>query len=243
MTGINVDGRGATVDGRGVQAGEVGGDLRDSAVHRWKADEGSGSTAADSIGSVTMNVGSNWITNNYQGGAAFDFAGTSGQNDVADADHPTLDQYLENAHALCFTLDNYNQSDYQQILHHQPDGTNGFEYSVSFSNSSSGNLDMGARRASGYGDDQIGIDISGQSGKLRVLFGVDTSGTMYLAINGGSIQRPGGNTNYEGGSPVFKWGEGSDPANYDGVVDDIILYDEEPSDDLSADDYSLQPWS
>jgi len=52
--------------------------IPDSVTNRFKLDEGSGTTVADSIGSLsaTLTAG-NWVSaSKYTGGAAFDFAGT-----------------------------------------------------------------------------------------------------------------------------------------------------------------------
>jgi len=243
MTGINVDGRAPTIAGRGVQSGPVS-SLPDGAVHQWKLDEGSGQPV-DNIGGLTFQLTSapTWVSDSkFVGGYVLDFSGGDYYMELDSTDGGTIGNTIDNTpFAVAVTLDQYDSTNYRHIMHHQPDG----EYSWSFSNSSSGNIDFGARYF-GYGSGQFGEDFTGYPTPTRVLHGVDNSGNQFYSFNGGNLKNSGGNVNYTSGTKYFMWGwKGGNGGigSYEGILDNIIVYDREPSNSLAQEDYDLQPWS
>lgn len=59
-------------------------DMFDDLIHRWKIDEGSGSTVSDSEGSADGSlIGASWVSNSdYVGGYAVEFDGTDDRIDI-----------------------------------------------------------------------------------------------------------------------------------------------------------------
>jgi hypothetical protein len=90
MIPTSIDGTditGATIDGTDVQEITVDGDvvfsaqppISNSVIHHWKFDEGTGTTAVDSIGSAdgTINGNISYTSGTYIGGFALDSNGQS----------------------------------------------------------------------------------------------------------------------------------------------------------------------
>lgn len=242
-TGLAPKGFAEVRKGDGTVLWSAGGSaIPDSAVHRWLLDE-SGSTADDSIGSAALtHSGPTRVTDTWQGGAARDYDGVDDQTTGNEADisvNLAGDGGTEWSIGLTIEPENVGASPEEHIWH-WVDGD--AENAVSIGNDFIGSLDFGCRDSNGSNADQTSADISGESGKIRGLYGWDgSSATLYV----NNIDESGsGNVNFNSGGNGVALGTITQASqHYAGVIDDVIIYDTAPTATLAQEDYNLQPWS
>lgn len=223
--------------------------IPDSAVHRWKYSEGSGSTVADSIGTSDGTVsGATWVSGTYQAGYALDGDGT---DDVVVTD--TLGTYgsdmssgfafaataeLDADGYLCGVGDDSNLSELNVHTtdNQDPDNASGeIKYTYydganiqTIRTDTSTNYVDGARRR------YLVTSPDGTPQNARIY--VDgTEVATVVSRNDGSISMVDFSANFVHFNGVGVY--------LNAVQDDIILYDSELSGSEVQDDYNAQPWS
>jgi len=206
----------------------TGPDIPDSAVLRYKLDEGSGSTASDSVGSNDLgSISASWITNNWQGGAALEFS-----TDFAESASKVSEINNSNSFAIGLTID--------------PDSVTTGVICEQLDSDSTG-FTIGLVSGEVAARDYNGAGASGSistGSKQRVLAGYDgSSPIIYINTSEGTNSNISSNGS-TGGNLAFgqqTQNDGSRP--YHGSLDDVIVYDEAPSSPLATADYDVQPWT
>lgn len=225
--------------------------IPDSAIHQYKLDEGSGSTAADSIGDNDLAIsGASWYSNGFTGGYALDFDGT---------DDEAVGDYIpecggESAFSIAFTLDLDKCGDRDaddtktEILQNMKNSDRDDSIGISFGNDDStvGDIEVDLRDGDSNRVDGRLYDVSDESGLIRVVYTWDGSGTGNMYVDtvedstGGAS--PAGNiTGVSGGSMTFASTDGGEYG--DVALDNVIFYDSELTSSEVQDDYDAQPWT
>ena len=211
--------------------------IPDSAVNRFALDEGSGTTAEDSIGSLNLTLDQpSWVSNNWQGSFALDFDPSN--NDYADAGQQvsTIDENENFSIAATIDLDSASgdPGDRGMIAEQLDADSNGFSFGVADTDGEIAVRDWADNNVSGSIDIQT---------KTRVVSTYNSSDGLNLYIN----------TNAQTGSEQVV--NGTAESNFivgarsdlngsflDGRLDDIIIYDTELDTNEIDQDYNAQPW-
>ena len=220
--------------------------IPDSASHRWTLEEDS-STFVDSIGSSdATNQGTTRTTNTWQGGAA-----RQGNGSDQYIEHTQLGDFgsnLDGPWGIAYTVETTSNSRGRNgVLN---DGSN-TAIRLAINGPSEGDIEIWLRDDNG--------DINAVSASLGVNDGekhrvfhrvTGTSANDYEIWENNSEQSVNVDTN-EGASnfsnfeydfTTFGWNSrGTIDDNYEGVLDDIIIYSDPSTDDIQT-DYNLQTW-
>jgi len=222
--------------------------IPDSALYRWKFDEGSGNTAADSINNQDATInGATWVSNNYQGGFALEGDGTNDDVDTGtwfDAFDEingagiavTIEQSsISNAEGVWGLRDGGTPEIYRLIM--DSDGT------LEFRHRSDNTSSQIIKSDNGYADGnkhRVFIQRSGPESSDIELY-VDGSSAPFTIS---SDQGPLDLTNNFSSTP-FKFFDylNSGFNHFSGILDDAIVYDSLLSAGEVTDDFDAQPWS
>jgi len=249
---ISIDGpdiTGATIDGTDVQEITVDGQtvftaeppIPSSAIHRYKLDEGSGTTATDSIGSRdgTINNAS-YVSGNFQGGFALDFDGAT----TSVVFGPPV---LSGSGAIGITVVFDDTQSTQYIVSGGQQSNNPISYQLIIRDSQD-HLEILTFDGSNNVFSSVSMSQFNTTDKFRILFQsdgnefeiysngvlvstVDSSGNGFLNLNTTAAL----GAQVKGGSFLTN--------RFDGKLDDMIIY----STDLTASeiqqDFDAQPWS
>jgi len=232
-----------TVDGEtftgGTQTFTTQSAIPDSAVHQWKFDEGSGSTATDSVGSndVTVN-GAVWASvSDLVGGYGLDFDGTDD-----DVTYATIDSIIgtEQQFSVTITANLDDLSADQTILGHTQgsDASNRVEIGTSESGS--------VFTCSTFDGSNILSTSTTSADSIRQRIGVRHDGntdTIDIFINGTEVSDGTVRTSLAGTSGFRVGANAAGVNNAAGVLDNLIIYNHLLSDTEFTDDYNNQPWS
>lgn len=223
--------------------------IPDSAIHRWKFNEGSGSTATDSIGSAdaTLSTTSMWINGDWNGGYA---VGGDGSDDSVDL--TTLGSFGSNlgtGFAIAFTIQHSSISQSEYIGTYN--GSNQL-LRITGSRFNSGGLTMELRDDSGN-NNQVHTSsgsIFDDNKKHRVV--VQTSepskSSKYEVYNNTnslslSINKNQGADNFSNfDTPLSTHYLPNFGQYFNGIIDDIIIYDSALSSKDIQSDYNAQSW-
>ena len=220
------------VDGQRISA------IPDSAIHQWRFDEGSGTTANDDIGDLDGSIsGSTFVSdNNGVGEFVLDFDGTDDHVDYEEV--PSEIQGSNTEFSIAITAE-----DLDSIT---VDGSN---RPIIWSWDSRSTLAFEGGDLVWYVDDQTGVGISQNdipSGRVRVCATHD-NGSHNLYINGSddNLFSSGVAPDTTGGN--MRIGALQDRVDsefhYEGILDNPIIYDKELTQQEVDDDLARQPWS
>jgi len=264
MPPTSIDGTditGATIDGTDVQEITVDGQtvfqavtIPNSAINQYKLDEGSGTTVADSIASndLTTSGSPTWYSDSdLVGGQGLDFDGS---------DDEAVGNYIpgiggDSAFSIAFTLDLTRTNDRNvdntktEILQNMKNSNREDSIGISFGNDNTivGDVEVDVRDSSAAKVDARGIDVSGQSGLIRVCYTWDgaNSGSMYVDTTENSTDfglGAGGNiTGVSGGSMTLGSTDGGEFGDI--ALDNVIFYDEELTQSEVQQDFDAQPFA
>jgi hypothetical protein len=228
-------------------------DIPDRAIHRWKINEGSGTTLSDSIGSANGTVnGSTWVSNNWTGGYALDGNGTDNYIDVG-----TLGNFgsnMDSDFAIALTLKTTNGNGRFCGIDDDPNGAFTAFYLTIGDYVSEGQVNFLVRD-----EDQNEISITtddrfDDGSQYRFIFNKTSNNESGLEIWANASEESTSDFRTESFSnpanfnnPVYfqaysKAGEG-DLSNVDCIIDDIIIFDDALAPTQIQDDYDRQPWS
>jgi len=259
--GIRQTNSGVVITNNGVAQTVVssGPTLPSSAIFRWKLDEGTGTTAADSIGSQDGTInGAGWVADSagqaYQGGNALSADGT---NDYVDTG--TWNNFGSNIGsdwAIAFTVSYSSNSGERLISTVNTSGMN-FEVIAGGWDAPSGGLAL-ALNDSNSDPSVLSTDNAYDQSVNRVLFNVgdgDDLSTWEAYVNNSAVSTTVSAT--EGSKwQDFQYNVNFFCRNYDGtyggtaqdsfiqaILDDIIVYNSSLSSQEISDDYNIQPWA
>jgi hypothetical protein len=248
MPPTSIDGTditGATIDGTDVQEITVDGDtvftaapdLPNSAIHQWRFDEGSGSTAADSIGTNDGTIsGATWTSvSDLVGGFGLSFDQTDDEVDFSTVS--AVNSGLGHAVAITINLDNQNT----QVIWAQTTGGGSDRVMILVD---SNNLQAGYFDGSSFNarEQTGGVTTS----RARILLNIDgPNDTVQIwqdAIqvddnDPGALAPTRGTNGHKVGVNTL----GEEPMG--GVSDNLIIYDSFLTPSEIQTDYDAQPWS
>jgi len=248
MPPTSIDGTditGATIDGTDVQEITVDGQtvftavppLPGSAVHQWKFDEGSGTTATDSIGSNDGTINGATFTSdaNLVGGFGLDFDG----NDTVD--YSTIGSVLaiNQDFSVAMTVNLDNLSTEQHFLSHVTSSNDRVE--IGTSRNVSGTFAFSTFDGTVRG---VRSTTAAQAARQRIGVSHDaSSNTHKIFINGVDETDVSDRTNLSGDTGFKIGGQSNDTDHMTGILDNVIVFDEVLSNQQFLDDFNRQPWS
>jgi len=206
--------------------------IRDSAIHHWPMDEGSGTTLTDVVGSEDGSInGPTWISGTWYDGFALD---ADGIDDFVDFSNSILPS--DNFTVLA-TIDIQGPLENNRVLY---DGVQ--THSLRTNDiSSSGNPDSGFYFD--YNAEQSGAYLNPiPSGRFRAAFGAD-NGAAFMFINGSDtdVNISTESTGYPTSDVrFFDRGDGSES---DSILDNIIVANDVLTQSEIEADFNAQPWS
>lgn len=239
-------GRSFSVTGRAITP--VPSSIPDSAIHRYKIDEGTGTTVADSIGTEDgTKSGATWTSGTWVGDYALDGDGTDDYIDLT-----TLGSFGSNMttnHAIAFTLQN-----------------NGNLGKVVFGNNTNDTqLNITVRSGPEFfweyvddGGDALRIDSTAPTfdgNPHRYVFNKTANNAAGMEIHEDASQlsdTDGADQAFDNPSdfdaqPISLLRElnsgGFDTEYLNATIDDVIFYDSDLTSQQIQDDYDRQPWS
>jgi hypothetical protein len=228
----------ASDDDPASQTVTVGAGIPASAVHRHKYDEGSGSVAGDSVGSVDLDLtGVGWVSDpNYQGGAVSDY---DGSDDEGQSQSNLTD--VGDTGTLCFTVnfDALTSSGEQMIA--QIAGSSGRVYWRQDGNNSS--------------PDRYRVGLPGAAPTHGFNFSTGTKYRVQIVWDNGNYDVYINNPSNADASGTYPNTVDTDGRLYNGYrgtandnhadcqIDDVIVYDGALSASERQTDYDEQPWT
>jgi hypothetical protein len=244
----------SSADDSASQTVTVGSAVPSSAIHRWKLDDVATGTATDSIGSADGTVnGVASVSGTYQGGSAGD---GDGSNDYIDVG--TLGSFGSNRDtdfAIAVTVDELQSTSGSTILGVNDVNDEIVGMSTGFNNSggvqvsvrdSNSNLIRTRTSSGGHIDDNAKHRIvynktANNASGLNIY--VDKTSLSTTAVSDDSGFSPGDFVDALYLFANHSGGTNSADFNFDGVADDVIIYNDSLSSSERADDYNIQPWS
>lgn len=239
-------------DGSGEQlVWQSGPTVADSAIHHWRMDEGTGDTVADNIGTAdgTRN-GPTWTSGTWVGDYALDGDGTDDY--VETTSWGTFGSQMDSNWAVSFSINTPTTTDGMLPLGVvNSDFTNTF-FLVTLNGPADGSVQFNINDDS---DNQLrvyGTGISANTNHRIVLNKTGNTGSaIEIYIDGTSVsttiaddQNPTNFSDFVRPVTLFARNNGgSINANYEGVLDDVLIYDSDLTDQEIQDDYDRQPWT
>jgi len=238
----------ASADDTASQTVTVGSAIPSSVVHHWKFDEGSGSTAGDSIGSADGAInGPTWVSGNYLGGYALDGDGTDDYVTVG-----TLGSYgseMTNGFTWAFTVETSGTGKMiGTTINKQPTFT-GFTNDWDPDNNS-GRVQFSGSATNGVSTRQTQNNYN-DGNKHRVVITTDgvTVGNLEIYVDSTLdvyTPRDEGDFSFADFGSDVHFFESTDPSArepIDAVLDDIQFADSKWSSSEIQADYNRQPWT
>lgn len=221
--------------------------IPDSAIHRWKYSEGSGTTTADSIGTADGTInGATWVSGTWQGGNALSFDVTDDYVDVGPLG--TFGSNLTTDHAIAFTVEDTSHTDFDTFLG-VVDGAQELQID---------GRDDGRIRWTLIDQDRDALRVKGSTPvddgtKHRVVCNKTANSasgmTVYVDTAADSMTQvfDGAYDSTADFSVAFTWGSvnnNGSPQDFVGAtMDDPIIYSSSLSSSEIQDDYNVQPWT
>jgi len=227
------------------------GSFPSSAIHRWRYDEGSGSTAADSIGNWDGYLnGPSRVSGNWVGGEALDGDGSSDYVDYGSSSR-SFGSILDSDFALLATIKTSSESG---VWFGSRDGGNmNLLWGMDRVDAGDGQVEFQLRSE----DDTDGVLYTDKrfddNSKYRVVFNKKTNdaSNWEMWINETKQSVTLSRDNFSGNVADFNQNlyshaendSGSDTSHFPGVLDDLIFTDDSLTSQEILDDYSNQPWA
>ncbi|MFD1570407.1 MULTISPECIES: LamG domain-containing protein [Haloferacaceae] len=232
-TAENVD----VVDGNLVSRSTGGaGDIPDSAIYRWKFDEGVGTFADADVGGMDCSTsGTSWVGGDWQGGYALSY---DGQDDYTEINGSNL---LPDVGAVGLTFEASDLSNPFALFHDGGAGEDGTK--MVWDGDSNLFIDVGNLSDFG-GIGYTDFDFSTNT-KYRVLVNYDIpnrDSTWYINTQNDTHDRANGTAN-TAGDYFYIAAKTPGTSQFPGVIDDFIIYSEQLTADEIGSDYTAQPWS
>ena len=224
---------------------DVGPQILDNAIHRWRLDDVN-STVSDSIGSVSGSVlGVSSVSGDWQGGSAGEGDGTDDEiilTNLSDFDN----DLTEPPFSIAFTVETTDGEDVGFFGFEDPDrwkimsGDIGPEGGIDIVTAGDDGEDEQTRTADGSL-----IDDGNPHRVVCVIPEVDANNfEVYVDTDSKSmdVRRDFSSASsfIDGEVALFSENGG---AHLDGIMDDVIIYDEAIGQSGVDSDYDLQPWS
>jgi len=227
--------------------------IPDSAIYHWMLDEGAGSTAEDSVGTLDADVvGASWVSGDWEGDYALDGDGSSDYLNVGELG--SFGSKIGDGVTILMTIETTDDDVY--CAGTRDGGVSDMIFYLTVGNQSgshdeSGKFGMGIRDSSrndvrAYYD---GSDVN-DGDKHRVVMATDgTSDNTEIWQDGSE------NTGIDSTGSGDDWNDFDDDFYFfgrnnsgidgamDGVIDNIMICDEILSSSEIQDDYDNQPWS
>lgn len=210
--------------------------LPDSAVYRWKLDEGAGTSINADIGGVDGSIsGSVWVSGDWQGGYALSH---DGGDDYTEINGSNL---LPDVGAVGLTFEATDLSNPFTLFHDGQAGADGTK--MVWDGDSNLFIDIGNLSdfgGIGYTDYNFSTNT-----KYRILVKYDIPNkntTWYVNTQNDTHDRTNGAGN-DAGDYFYIGAKTPGNSHFPGVIDDFIIYSEQLTTDEVNSDYSAQPWS
>jgi hypothetical protein len=257
ITGATIDGQDVeeiTVDGQTVFSS--GPDIPASAIHRWILDDVASGTATDSVGGSDGTVnGVSSVAGNFVGGAA---GSADGNDDSIDCG--TLGSFgstLNTQHAIAFTLNTTDDSAAYLLGVVDSSGST-FAVGISRVNTDEilyllqddGSTNKTILETDGFvGSDgnnhRVVVNRTGNSTANTEIYvdGSQETTQPVASDNGGSL---GSISNFSLDFLLFartSSNTGNPDNHYNGILDDVIIFDSSLSSAQISEDFNRQPWS
>ena len=233
---------------RSLVDGEEIGEIPDSAIHHWPMDEGSGSSVEDVIGSADGSLnGPSWISNNWEGGYALEGDGVDDY--VETTTWGDFGSNLDGEFAVALTIEPYTTFSSTTPLIGADDVT--FRISFSDVGAGSGELEYFSRDGSGDDINVATTDRYDDGTRHRVVInktGNDANDVRIWVDNSDvdqTVSADDNPTNYSNFSEEvwFHGRSGDGRIDYEGVIDNVVVYDSSLSNSEIEKDYNAQPWT
>ena len=213
--------------------------IPESVVNRWPIDEGSGQTAADSVGNDDLSFNfEQWQSGDWIGGWAKDFDGTDDRGDAATT-APDGDV------ALYITISFDSDIDSRSYLIGFGDLTGSANDAIGIEFSGTTNELRFAVRDGG-GNFENTTHTLPTTGTYRIVGWFDDSeNQIRLAVDGDQKSSAEVSDSDFSGLGTFSVGyeRGPDRSFYGQILDEPMVADTSPSTEELEDDYDRQPWS
>jgi len=242
---IDIDGseiQEATIDGQDVSEitidGQQAADLvviPDSIVHRWPADEGSGSTLRDAVGSEDLTANfSTWVSGSqFQGGAALDYDGI---DDKAEAGSTITALQTDRDFSFEIWVDLQNPQAKDLIANQQVSEGNAVVVGVDISDSSLAGVGVESR-----GGVQSLIT-SYNSGLNQFVVTYENSSDTVRGYHNANEITTSGTINFPANTPLdLGHQRDNDTHNVDAIIDLVQVHDKELSDPEVKSLYNSHP--
>jgi len=243
---------GATIDGTDVQEITVDGQTVFTAVppppqfaiHQWKMDEGTGTTVADSIGSLdaTLQNGAGWQSDsNAVGGTTTDY---DGSNDIAEVIGSS--SFYEPNFAIGVTAE-FDDNNRSPIVNKGVTSASETNSPVAFDLTRLPTRTF-FRVIQDSTDTRTNIEFSGNTstGQKYRFFCICDTNRIALFVNGQKEDESNATITIDNiNEPIYFGGDGSGfPYYMNGKLDNIIFYENSTiSDSVAVNDYNIQPWT
>jgi len=232
---VDVSGRGVRVSGRSVGVGSA---ETDSAIHQHKLDEGSGSTAADSIGSLDGSVdGASWVSvADLVGGFGLDF---DGSNDKLDLGSTISEVGVNEQFSIGMTINPDNTSGDQYLYSHYASGSDRVVIAIS-----GGSVQISLYDGSNFVGQSAIPSAATTTNRYRILATVDGSTNTTKLYKNATDETQSGGLNNVPSSIQHQYGAKGTTTNvFNGVMDNMIIYSDVLTSNEIQSDYDSQPWS
>jgi hypothetical protein len=243
---INIDDSeitGATIDGQEVEEITVDGDvvfksgipIPDSAINRWKFDEGSGTTAFDSIRSndLSINNASFESKSDAIGGSQLSFDSTDGSTDQLVGNSVSqIDR--SNAFSIAVTVNPSSADDDYQVVHNGGGGdSNRFAINIE-----SGVVGGSFADGTGGAEQSVTLDT-----RNRIVYTFDGNSTATMFVDKNGSNSGGFGCQSRGPSELYLGTRSDGIFPLLGTMDEPIFFNEELSQTQIDDDFNRQPYS
>ena len=210
--------------------------LPNSAIHRWKLDEGTGNTAVDSIGELDGDISDpQWVPkSNATGGYVLYFDGKY------SIDYPTVPSILANdpfEESYSISITSFTEIPDEDTVIWSWDNDN-----------VSGSISLGLEDGKfGWGQRSNGVEIEPADlpePPLRIV-GINSEGEFNLYVNGTDEHSYNGTNGPDSsGGDIMTIGRLQDRQGlfYDGQLDNPIIYNESLSEKKINQELRIQPW-
>jgi len=241
----------ATIDGTDVQEITVDGDvvfsaepaLPSSMVHRYKMNEGSGTTISDSVGSHSdgnLNGAAAFIADaQAQGGFVVDNGSGNTGDDIRFS---TFSHFTSNSSGAMAVTAEFDSFSFEGTVANLYNSTGDLFVSMGFGNSSD---EFGSFiRQGGSNNSYSASNALSLNTKQRMLLNYDLSNlTVEFFVNGVQQTIDGSNFARSARNTALLDDGARDGNNVDASVDDFILYNQQLTQTEVDSDYQNQPWS
>jgi len=246
----------ASADDTASQTVTVADLIPSPATHRWKLGDVATGTATDSIGSADGTVnGVSSISGTYQGGSAGDGDGTDDFINLTDLSGSGFDSNIPGKHAVSFTIkSSASPGIYPFGFSRGSFGEYGVNLGSVFDSPPQDAIKywVGENSSNVYGVTFNKSVLDGGTHRICIVMRGTAAQDIECYVDASEVTNK--TIDQDSGTPSVTFSKdlylfaanyrtSGDDFHYTGVIDDLVLYDDELSSSEIQDDFNLQPWS